>query len=820
MDKNFVNVDDLVRQRLGGGEERERSGAWQNMRELLDKEMPQERPVGFFYWRRMLSALTVLLLVGAAGVGGYKAVTAVNGDNAQGTGIASVSNLPEHVAAGNVAANNTGTNEQIATTATDTKDQPNDATNNKQANDDRPVAVNGNNNAANNTITNNNTTPNRTTTNNVGETKVNNVTTTASANTQNSKNNTAPASGVKNATTGNVAADNTTGKNNTTAPNSKPSNNTGALAGNTAGSNNGHNNNTASSANTAVSKVQGNDRGNKNEVAAMNDKAAKNGAPVSVATNNKGNRSAGNSGNTGTPTSNKGVASSNTSTQDVAIANKTTNETKAATGKNKTKKNISSPADATSNVVTGNNNTDQQTGVAVNTKIANNDHKAILQNSNNRKVNKTQTVSVDKMALGGHTSSERNLAGTAVTENGMTLKSETGKSNGSSKMSRTGKPEKITGETSVPVFVTRSGKKISGDKLQKMNIDKAKQDPRMNCASSADPLKGKRLIQKMALVEHFIKTTPGEGFYKLDTVSIVTLSEELGMTADTKSAAPVNSNKSGNSNSSSKNKAIEEPQQVVPEAAPPAKAKATHSKESTSIKKTSGQMAMENLSAAFNDVKYHMAGMQFAPGLTAGINSTFFGPNSLKGFQFGFEGNFIFSDKVSAFAEFKYFHRINNNYSVNDNYYTYTANGNGGYNKELQMNSYGFSALHSFELPMALCFTEKKFSFFAGGNFVYSFAINTGAARQADPASVVTTTSIGNDNAPKLSERDFSSRFGIGYLFGVSYKVSHNVNLDLRSVQTVWDNSRSSGSKTISSQLYKSPSMQLSFGYRLGGAKR
>ena len=55
MDKKMISVDDLVRQRLSGGEERERAGAWLQMRELLDKEMPQS-PGGMLYWRRALSA--------------------------------------------------------------------------------------------------------------------------------------------------------------------------------------------------------------------------------------------------------------------------------------------------------------------------------------------------------------------------------------------------------------------------------------------------------------------------------------------------------------------------------------------------------------------------------------------------------------------------------------------------------------------------------------------------------------------------------------------------------------------------------------------
>jgi len=68
-----------------------------------------------------------------------------------------------------------------------------------------------------------------------------------------------------------------------------------------------------------------------------------------------------------------------------------------------------------------------------------------------------------------------------------------------------------------------------------------------------------------------------------------------------------------------------------------------------------------------------------------------------------------------------------------------------------------------------------------------------------------------------LKEKDFGARFGVGYLFGASYQVAPNFTIDLRNVQTVWDNSASTGSKMISSQLYKSPSFQLSFGYRLGG---
>ena len=69
MDKNFVSVDDLVRQRLEGGEERERSGAWLQMRDLLDKEMPQAKPTN---WRRMFGGLAAVLLITSISLGGYE----------------------------------------------------------------------------------------------------------------------------------------------------------------------------------------------------------------------------------------------------------------------------------------------------------------------------------------------------------------------------------------------------------------------------------------------------------------------------------------------------------------------------------------------------------------------------------------------------------------------------------------------------------------------------------------------------------------------------------------------------------------------------
>src|SRR5690606_24265312 len=67
----MIHIDDLVRQRLGGGQEPERPGGWLNMKELLDKEMPMAVATGNNR-RRIIGYFTGLLLLATASVGGYQ----------------------------------------------------------------------------------------------------------------------------------------------------------------------------------------------------------------------------------------------------------------------------------------------------------------------------------------------------------------------------------------------------------------------------------------------------------------------------------------------------------------------------------------------------------------------------------------------------------------------------------------------------------------------------------------------------------------------------------------------------------------------------
>lgn len=76
----MINIDDLVRQRLSGDEEKEPAGAWLNMKDLLDQNLPVNQPVGF-NWRRMFGIASVLVLLSFITVGSYHVINAYRQGN-------------------------------------------------------------------------------------------------------------------------------------------------------------------------------------------------------------------------------------------------------------------------------------------------------------------------------------------------------------------------------------------------------------------------------------------------------------------------------------------------------------------------------------------------------------------------------------------------------------------------------------------------------------------------------------------------------------------------------------------------------------------
>jgi len=318
--------------------------------------------------------------------------------------------------------------------------------------------------------------------------------------------------------------------------------------------------------------------------------------------------------------------------------------------------------------------------------------------------------------------------------------------------------------------------------------------------------RGKHTIQRLIVNQRLIPCGVHQSIMHLDTVSMESVTEEYDL-------ASAKTDANNDTRGMAKGDEVDDTSPII----------TTNDRFGSDAKDNNyvskGKMALEGLGAAFNEIKFKAGHAVFSAGITGGINGTFFGPNNFKGFQFGVTGKLAFGDQLALMGELKYFNRINNNYSLNDDYYQYTPVA-GGFSRELVKNPYSISNLQSIEMPISLQFSKSNFNFMIGPNISYAFGINAGEYPTVITGNTPTIVGTpGNDNTPKIKANDFNSRFGIGYLVGVSYQLSPKVYLDLRDVQTFWDNSKTGGSKYISSQLYRSPSFQLSIGYRFGGNK-
>jgi hypothetical protein len=72
MNKDMINIDDFVREKLGVSKEKDDPTAWLKMKDLLDKEMPEKAVPFMFRWGKPMAFLGVALLLGALCVGGYE----------------------------------------------------------------------------------------------------------------------------------------------------------------------------------------------------------------------------------------------------------------------------------------------------------------------------------------------------------------------------------------------------------------------------------------------------------------------------------------------------------------------------------------------------------------------------------------------------------------------------------------------------------------------------------------------------------------------------------------------------------------------------
>ena len=834
MDSNLINIDELVRQRLGGAEEKERAGAWMRMQDLLEED--NRRKPGIFYWKRTMTYVGILVALATVSLGGYEASngfrdignagggvsehTAVSGNSHSSHKVAM--NAPVSASAAATGAVATGTNGTPTTNAS--------ITNTAAKVGSGAGATVASNNVAGNVTANGATNSTKASTTYIETENADGVGTTQETVNHKKHNNKANA-GNSNSDVAVTGASVAT----TTAPgvHHKKANTitTDGIA-------------------TPVVPVTANEDASNDNALAVNENSIDNKASASVATlkkhhSHKVQELPLSSSVTKTATGNglDKIAATNN-----GVTAKTNNH-KLNTYASATQP--AGPSGTKASKVLRNRSIAGKTAIAAVT------HKAKTAKATTKSSQHIATSATVKKTMQQHATNSAGIATiTATAVNSTATKSAPATTPSATPITAGNTVSQPIAAVEKPQTETRKQEKINM-KLSRTGTYPGRQQMHLDTTSVDEETV---TVEKPAS-RPTTGGTPAENVYSGSAGNATTFNGNkaipttmpgTGTTAGKsaqRQAGPTGNGQGGTTASSSKTAATgsgtstaaiattapsapttpstatpgnaataaKTPDSLLASAAPATATPPAGDKKGDVVKKKESHF-WENLSNKFNDLKVNIGSMRCAPGLTAGINSTFFGPTSFKGFQFGATAAFEIDNKWSFFTELKYFQRMNTDYAMHNSYNQYVAlPGGGGYTMYPTDRSFSFSSLHSFELPLSLRYAIGKFDFYGGGNFVYTFAVNTGAADLKNANAAQTVTTVGSNSEPTLNATDFRARFGIGYLFGFSFKIAPNVMLDMRNVQTVWDNMRTSSAQMVSGQLYKSPSIQFSIQYRLGG---
>jgi hypothetical protein len=251
----------------------------------------------------------------------------------------------------------------------------------------------------------------------------------------------------------------------------------------------------------------------------------------------------------------------------------------------------------------------------------------------------------------------------------------------------------------------------------------------------------------------------------------------------------------------------------------------------------------DKIDEAVNKFKFNLARIQVYPGVMGGINASIFTPNALGGFQIGLTSLVVMNDWWTLMGELKYMHRFNTGSTVHDDY-TSVIPGSGSTSfvtmngkdykaydwKDQSVEHYfNFDAVQTLEMPLALRYSWGRVYAMGGVNLMYSLPIqasevthfkgDTVVHRELRPATHDDEKFV-QDDAPIIKLHDFGPQFGVGYLLGGGFMFTPAVYMDLRVAQTFWSNGNTTGSKQISNDLLRTPSLQLSVGYRFAQKPR
>jgi len=216
----------------------------------------------------------------------------------------------------------------------------------------------------------------------------------------------------------------------------------------------------------------------------------------------------------------------------------------------------------------------------------------------------------------------------------------------------------------------------------------------------------------------------------------------------------------------------------------------------------------------------------FYMALLAGGNASFGNPTAF-GMQFGIAGLYSLSERLTLAAELRYVSHYFSNYSIQDQSITFdnisSQQNSMGWlftgSQQTATSRYKINSYGMLEFPLTLSYNLGRVSVFGGADLAYAFPIQWSKETSFNTVEVQQVRSQNQNpfinSAFKLNEQqDFSSRFGLGYVWGLNYDVSRKISLDARVSQILWDNNK--GNTDAINRLFRVPTLQFSLGYYFG----
>jgi hypothetical protein len=212
--------------------------------------------------------------------------------------------------------------------------------------------------------------------------------------------------------------------------------------------------------------------------------------------------------------------------------------------------------------------------------------------------------------------------------------------------------------------------------------------------------------------------------------------------------------------------------------------------------------------------------------------NTFMGNPSAFGMQLGIAGLYQLSERLTLDVEFKFANHYFSNYSINDQSVNY-SNVSSSQPSTVEWlfkgtqttttSAYKINSFSELQFPVTLSYSLGRLSVFGGLNLAYAMPVKWNRSNIYSTQDVTANQNSSenpflNQNFSLDEKKDFSSRFGMGYVGGFSYDINRKISLDARVTQNLW--SSYSGSADAVNKLFKTPIFQFSIGYFFGRKER